>query len=54
MRMTKILIDEEFYDEICRALTDYEESKNKYTSFELYSILVSIQEMYLEGEGEEE
>jgi hypothetical protein len=34
---------EEIYDEMCRLLTDYENESNMVTEYELYEMLVKIQ-----------
>ena len=49
--MRKILMSEETYADICRCLTDYEEG-NKDAVHEIYSLLVSVQNMYEGGEEE--
>ena len=51
--MRKISMYESTYDDICRALTNWEENPSRDTEYALYCLLVEIQEMYEESCDEE-
>ena len=48
-RKRVVIISEEMYDRICRALVEYEEEE-EYASSEMYEALVEIEKAYNEGE----